>query len=252
MKLRHDLYVVGGGNSGFNISEPHDCHIYLIDGGEELALVDAGCGLGNSYDEILTNIQDDGLDLSRLSMLLLTHYHADHAGGARQFVDRLGVKVLGSAETTRALATGDEIVTSVDLGRRVGLYPESYRLSACPIEPTLEEGTKIALGGTSLTIYETPGHCKGHVSLLMDGPYGSALIGGDLVCHGGSVMMQNIPDCNIQDYAGSVSKLEPLEFDAFLPGHHNISLRNGSRHIRAAADAFRNLPLPPNAIRPFR
>ena len=242
--------MVGGGNSGFNISAPFDCHVYLIDGGDELALVDAGSGLEDSHEQILANIQRDGLDPSRLSTLLLTHYHADHAGGAAYYADALGITVLGSAVTADALATADEVATSVEFGRRVGLYPDSYDLRACSVRPALVEAASLVLGHTTVTVYETPGHCRGHVSLLLDSPYGSAFFAGDLVCHGGSVMMQNTQDCSIQDYADSVFKVEALTFDAFLPGHHGLSLRNGSRHVKAAADAFRNLPLPPNAIRP--
>ena len=73
-------------------------------------------------------------------------------------------------------------------------------------------------------------------------------LGGDLVCHGGRVLMQNTHDCNIQDYAASIFKVEPLRFDALLPGHGSISLRDGSRHVALAAAAFRRLGLPENAL----
>src|SRR5215204_6523169 len=78
MRLTRDVALVGGGDSGFNISAPLDCHVYLLDGGEELALVDAGVGhrTGNT-GQILDNIRADGYDPTNISRLLLTHYHAD-------------------------------------------------------------------------------------------------------------------------------------------------------------------------------
>jgi len=43
-----------------------------------------------------------------------------------------------------------------------------------------------------------------------------------------------------------VRKLASLEFEAFLPGHGPISLRNGKRHIDAAAAQFAKLMVPRN------
>ena len=40
MKLTQDLYVVGGGRFGFGLSGELDCHVYVLDGGSELALID--------------------------------------------------------------------------------------------------------------------------------------------------------------------------------------------------------------------
>ena len=64
MRLTRDICLVGGGDSGFGLSAPLDCHIYVIDGGSEAAIVDAG--MGGKYgatDQILMNIQESGVDL---------------------------------------------------------------------------------------------------------------------------------------------------------------------------------------------
>ncbi|MBK8029313.1 MAG: MBL fold metallo-hydrolase [Chloroflexi bacterium] len=82
MKLTPHVYVVGGGRFGFGISGALDCHVYLLDGGSELALVDPGLGLGRDFDTILDNIRADGLDPRRIRKLILTHYHCDHVGAA--------------------------------------------------------------------------------------------------------------------------------------------------------------------------
>jgi glyoxylase-like metal-dependent hydrolase (beta-lactamase superfamily II) len=99
--------LVGGGNAGFNLSAPLDCHVYLLDGGDDLVLVDSGSGIEGTVDAILANIERDGVEPARFSRLLLTHYHADHAGAAAEFAARLGLAVQGSAITAAALATGD-------------------------------------------------------------------------------------------------------------------------------------------------
>ena len=52
MKLTDDVYLVGGGDYGFNLTHRLDCHTYPIDGGDELALVDAGFGPGTTPSKV--------------------------------------------------------------------------------------------------------------------------------------------------------------------------------------------------------
>ena len=37
LKLSDEVYIVGSGRNGLGISHEYDCHVYLIDGGEETA-----------------------------------------------------------------------------------------------------------------------------------------------------------------------------------------------------------------------
>src|SRR5918998_350246 len=124
MRLTRDVALVGGGNNGFDISAPLDCHVYLLDGGDELALVDAGVG-GNAGDTalILANLEADGYDLGKLRRVLLTHYHADHAGGAAELRDRIGCTVHGSPLTAIAVAAGDEETINLPFAKKAGFYP---------------------------------------------------------------------------------------------------------------------------------
>lgn len=249
MRLTQDVLLVGGGNAGFNLSHALDCHVYLIDGGDELALVDAGIGgaLGET-DTIIQNIKDDGVDPSKISSLLLTHYHADHAGGARDLRDRLGLTVVGSPLTAKTLEAGDEEAISLPFAKRARFYPADYVYRACPCMPGLIEAKPFKVGRLTVTPFDTPGHCRGHVSLLVEGGDRRYLIGGDLVFAGGTIIAQNIPDCSIQEYAASVIKMTAVNFDAFLPGHLSISLKNGKRHIDLAAHQFSQLMIPRNAV----
>ena len=77
MKINDHLYVVGGGDYGYNLSNRLDANVYVIDTGDELWMIDAGFDGG---ERVLQNIRTDGLDLSRITKLFVTHYHADHAG----------------------------------------------------------------------------------------------------------------------------------------------------------------------------
>jgi glyoxylase-like metal-dependent hydrolase (beta-lactamase superfamily II) len=249
MRLTRDICLVGGGDSGFGLSARLDCHVYVIDGGSEAAIVDAG--MGGKYgatDQILLNIEESGVDLERISSLILTHYHADHAGGAADFRNRLGVEVLGSPLTVATLAIGDEEQISLPFAKQSGFYPSDYVFEPCPGRGTLTEDATFKVGELTVTAFETPGHSDGHVSLLVEGGDRRYLIGGDLVFYGGTIIAQNIHDCSIQNYSASTLKMAEVEFDAFLPGHLAISLTNGKRHIDQAAAQFRQLMIPKNAV----
>jgi hydroxyacylglutathione hydrolase len=249
VRLTRDVGLIGGGNFGFNLSAPLDCHVYLIDGGEELAIIDAGLGGPHGATEtILANAREDGYDLDRVSTLILTHYHADHAGGAAEMRRALGVEVAGAELTARALASGDEEMISLPFAKAAGFYPADYVYEPCPVGQILREGKRFTVGRLTVTPYDTPGHSRGHLSYLIEGGDRTYLISGDLVFFGGTIIAQNIHDCSIQEYGASMKKMASVAFDALLPGHLSISLRDGKRHVDMAAAAFGQLMIPRNAV----
>ena len=247
MKLTSEIALVGSGSFGFDLSSPADAHLYLIDGGDELALVDAGCGgtIGDT-ELILANVRNDGLDPGRISKLLLTHYHFDHLGGAAEMREALDVPIHASPLTARVLESGDEEAMSLPAVKAIGYVPEDYHLRPCEATGDLVEGATVRVGRLTVTVVDTPGHADGHVSFLVQGGERAYLIQGDVVFFGGTILLQNVPDCSIERYGESVRRLAGLEFEAFLPGHGPISLRNGKRHIDAAAAQFAKLMVPRN------
>ena len=245
MKLTDRIYLVGSGAQGVGMSDDYDCHIYLIDGGGELALVDAGGGLDT--ERIVENIRSDGLDPAKVEHLLLTHAHGDHAGGATGLRGALGEpRVYIHSEWAEVMRTGDEEAISLNEAKRVGLYPEDYRFQACPVDVELSEGDEIIVGDLSFEVIDTPGHCRGHVSFLLSHGGKRVLFSGDLVFFGGKILLQNIPDCDLQAQIASLKKVRDLQVDMFFPGHLTFSLRNGQRHIDEALKIIDGLLIPPN------
>jgi hydroxyacylglutathione hydrolase len=247
MRLTADVSLVGSGRTGFALSSPADCHVYLIDAGDELILIDAGVGgsVGSS-EKILQNIRDDGHDPSRISRILLTHYHADHMGGAAEMHQRLGCPLHGSPLTAQTLERGDEAQISLPGAKAAGYFPEDFTLQPAPCSGDLIDGQTFTVGRLAITAIDTPGHADGHVSLVIQGGERTYLVQGDVVFFGGTILLQNTHDCSIQKYAASVARLAALEFDAFLPGHLGISLQDGKRHIDAAHAVFSALGVPRN------
>ena len=248
MKLTSDLHVVGGGYFGFGISGSLDCHVFVINSGDELALIDPGMGIGNDFDTILDNIRGDGLDPRKIRKLILTHYHCDHIGAAAEAQQRLDVEVYASAFAAPAIREADAKAVALDVAKAAKFYPEDFTLPPCPVDVELVEGDTILVGNLQLETWETPGHCDGHLSFVMRGGDRVYLLGADLVFWGGKVVWQNIHDCRIDAYAQSMFKLEHVDFDALIPGHLQISLRGGKGHLDAACAAFRQLGVPPNLL----
>jgi glyoxylase-like metal-dependent hydrolase (beta-lactamase superfamily II) len=247
MRLTEEVYLVGGGDYGFNLTHRLDCHVYLIDGGTELALVDAGFGPGE--EEILDLIRGDGFDPARISRIFITHYHADHVGGAAGLLRTTGAELWAPTEAAETIRVADADRIGLTWAQSFGFYPADYRWEPSEVAHEFSDGQETTVGGLSLRFIATPGHCDGHYVLVLEGRERTYLFASDLVFWGGAIILQNVPDANVQLYAESMNRVLAVDFDALLPGHHMISLRNGHRHVEAAAADFNRIGLPRDLLR---
>lgn len=248
MKLADKIYMVGSGDMGVSLTDASDCNVYLVDGGSEAALIDAGAGQDPAA--IISIIEAHGIPLDRVRTLLLTHGHADHALGAALLQQALDLRVLAAHDIADALRQGDEEAIGIALGpaKEAGLYPANFDLRPCPIDGELAEGQTVKVGDCDLQVLETPGHSAGHLSFLMEKDGLQVLFGGDAIFYGGRIVLQNIPDCDLQAYLRTIERLSKLDVDLFLPGHLGFSLRRGQRHLDAAKEALKRLTVPPGLV----
>jgi hydroxyacylglutathione hydrolase len=243
MQLDERIHLVGSGSFGFDLTDPYDCHIYLVDGGSEQALVDVGAGMG--AEEVIANIRRAGFDLAAIRHVLCTHAHGDHAGGAARMRALLpNAAFSASPYAAELVRAGDEVGTSIRVARAAGIYPPDYTLEPCPVDDELADGDRLAIGDLVLECIETPGHAAGHLSFLLECKGRRSLFGGDLVFHGGTILLQSVHDCSLEELVASLRKLRGLGIDVLLPGHLAFSLRNGQRHIEAANEALDRLLIP--------
>jgi hydroxyacylglutathione hydrolase len=247
VKLAERIHVVGSGSFGFDLTDPFDCHVYLLDGGDELALVDVGAGMG--AEAIVENVRREGFDPARIRHLILTHAHGDHAGGAARMRGLLGAPaVYLSHARAEALRAGDEVAVSIDVAKQGGIYPPDYVLEPCDVDVELAEGDRIEVGTLTLEVLDTPGHADGHVSLLLDQGGRRTLFAGDVVFFGGKILLQAIHDCRLDEQIRSLRKLRELEIDALMPGHLAVSLAGGQRHIERANEVLDRLLVPEQIV----
>jgi len=101
MQLTDSIWLVGSGAGGFSMTQPRDCHVYLVADRGEAVLIDAGAGV--DVDPILALIDRSGVPRSAVGHILLTHAHADHSGGAAALRTALNAQVLASPEVASYL-----------------------------------------------------------------------------------------------------------------------------------------------------
>lgn len=142
----------------------------------------------------------------------LTHGHLDHAGGARDLADQLGVPIVGPDRRDEWLLDSLE-----EEGGKWGMATRNVTP-----DRWLEDGETVSVGELILDVHHTPGHTPGHV-VFHHAPSKLALVGD--VLFAGSVGRTDFPRSDPQALIRSVvTKLWPMGDDTtFLPGHGGVS-----------------------------
>jgi glyoxylase-like metal-dependent hydrolase (beta-lactamase superfamily II) len=124
-------------------------------------------------------------DLGKITLVLITHRHADHTGGIDKLVERTGA-------TVRAVR------------------PEYLRGRG----DVLEDGEVIEAAGLQITVLATPGHTADSVSFVLD----DAVLTGDTVLGRGTTVIDT-EDGGLGDYLESLHRLRGLGRKKVLPAH---------------------------------
>ena len=242
MRITDDLCLIASGRLGFAMTDSYDCNVYAVRCGDEWVLIDSGAG--RDVDAMLHVADADGIDVHQIKHVLLTHGHADHAGGCAALQHRQDVTVWASADVAGWVSQGDETAISLDKARTAGGYPADYRFSPCPVQQVVVANQKFVIGTKQITPIATPGHADGHLAYLMQAAGRSCLFVGDLILCGGAVLLQYTWDCSIQKLGESLLRLNEMQFDALFPGHFHFALSGGRSHLQTALQRIKVL-LPP-------
>ena len=202
-KIFERVFLVGGPE----ITDGRDCCVYLVDGGKELALVDAG--LGFSCREIMENIRNLGLEPSLLKYVVATHGHIDHIGGLSYFQSK-GVKIVVHELESSAVSEGRPDLTAEEY------YGVEYQPVSADI--TLRgEMPELSVGDVTFYCPLTPGHTPGGISPYLDIEGTRILFGQDI--HG---PFNPSWGSNIGQWKKSMNKLLDLKADILCEGHFGI------------------------------
>ena len=104
----------------------------------------------NSEEEIAGGLKKLGLDPASVKYVIISHAHADHVGGAKLMQDRFASRIV----------MGGPDWDSIE--RSVNGYPHGKPKR----DIVADDGQKITLGDTTVTIVTTPGHTPGTLSMI--------------------------------------------------------------------------------------
>jgi hydroxyacylglutathione hydrolase len=180
-----------------------NCTLLFDADSREAVVVDPG----GDVDTIIGIVKQQNLTVKEI---WITHGHIDHAGGADELREKLGVPVIGPHRDdkplldildTRAAALGFEMPARK-------LTPDRW----------LEEGDVVTLGDHRFDILHTPGHAPGHV-IYVNREMQFTLMGD--VLFNGSIGRTDLPGGNHQQLLDSIrDKVLPLgDQMGFLCGH---------------------------------
>ena len=182
---------------------------------DEATRVGAVVDPGGDLDRIRGAIDQVGMQVEKI---LLTHGHIDHAAGAADLRDELGVKVIGPHRADAFLLDG------------LAEQGAKYGIPARAIVPDqwLDEGDDVEVAGHKFAVFHCPGHSPGSV-VLFNNAQRFALVGD--VLFRGSI---GRTDFEYGDHDALISaiktKLLPLGDDiAFICGHGPTSTFGAER-----------------------
>jgi glyoxylase-like metal-dependent hydrolase (beta-lactamase superfamily II) len=179
-----------------------NCTLLWCEATKRAAVIDPGGDVARIQDAIAQT----GVTVERI---LLTHGHVDHAAGAAELKEALGVPIEGPHEADLFLLQRlPETARSFGIAGARAVTPDRW----------LAEGDKVSVGEVSFSVLHCPGHSPGSV-VFVQADERFALMGD--VLFRGSIGRTDLPGGDHATLIRSIKeKVLPLGDDlAFLPGH---------------------------------
>jgi len=218
---------------------------YVIEDEEKVILIDTGMPVKSSLEILENSLNTIGLDINKISIIIITHLHIDHIGGAYYIKKNSGASIYLSEKErgyieyiinklVRArqdvyeeflLKTGTPIniiKKIVDILRISYIYPDVYSDATRNIG--LYDGDKISIKKESyLKIITTPGHSPDHICIYYEDR--------KLLFTGDHVLPKITPNIraplteedSLDEYLRSLDKISDIHVEMYLPGHGNPS-----------------------------
>lgn len=183
-----------------------NCSLVWCDSTMEGALVDPG----GDKDLLMERVAQHGV---KLTQLLITHAHIDHAGAAADIAEALHIPVIGPHEADQFWIDqlGDQA--------RMFQFPQSR-----PFVPSrwLNQGDEVQVGNETMSVMHCPGHTPGHV-VFYHADMGVLFVGDVLFQN--SIGRTDFPRGDHATLIQSITdNLLVLEDDVqFVPGHGPMS-----------------------------
>lgn len=245
MKLTPNVHLVGSGAMGVGMTDPVDCNTYLVHDGHHHLLVDTGGGRTPQIRDNLLQLLGPDASLT----VLITHAHADHAGGAA--VISAGFRHAAFAASTPVadiLEAGNGQAAGLSDAIRERLYGTHYAYPRVTINQRLGGGDTFQAGALTVEVVATEGHAAGHTSYLINTPTGRCLFTGDHLTADSRIALQPTDDCDVPKYVASLRRTSTLTaVDHLFPGHGRFLLNDAAQALTNPLDRLDQGYLPHNA-----
>jgi metallo-beta-lactamase class B len=141
-----NLIYIGTGYNG----------IWAIDTTGGIIMIDSGNSQADMVKIHLRKLEVAGLDPKRIKIVILSHGHPDHWGGASYLQQHYGARVY-------------EAQADADWQQILWKNPIEWRGFSPPPTPDviIKDGDTITLGDESIKVYITPGHTPGSLGMLI-------------------------------------------------------------------------------------
>ncbi len=222
----------------FRFGVPDATLVYAVEGSDgSLALIDPGWSADGGLDEVRAALSAIDRSLDDVSLVAVTHLHADHLGaaaairratGARVAMHGLEVEALDreradAVQNDADIATWglppelhDGVVAAWGSGRRIGLG----RSEAPYADLLLADGDVLPIPGRTIRTLWTPGHTAGHVCFVDEAD--GLLFTGDHVLpriNSGIGLGGRTATNPLGDYLASLGRLDVYAGLEVCPGH---------------------------------
>jgi glyoxylase-like metal-dependent hydrolase (beta-lactamase superfamily II) len=186
-----------------------------------LTLVDTGTKGGT--DKIFKDIEKGGKNPNNIKRIILTHCHPDHAGSVAEMKKRLNIPVWAHYEDSFLIEEGK--ATRMPMHLTPGLInwlvynifikKAGSTIEAVKVDERLKDKDVLPIAG-GVEVIHTPGHCAGHIALLVKSE--GVLIAGDLCANVGGLGVSVVNEDRALSLA-SILKAAAFNFDTAVFGH---------------------------------
>ena len=203
IKLQDDLYVIHGAYVPGNVTA-------LITN-EGVILVDDDFEV--DHDNLVKKLRE--VTNQPVKYVINTHYHADHSGGNAKLQAQGTLAVASVAARARMVAANQPGLVNI----------------------TIEPRGAVHLGGKVAEVYWLGrGHTDGDVVVLF--PQHRTLAAGDLYTNGEGLpqLVDHAGGGSQKEWTATLDKVLELDFETVVPGHGNVTNKQGIRQARALSE----------------